>query len=491
MKKNPNLLELNAFFFLSRMSEKYGRKLTLAAIPNEEWRSFANQGFDWIWLMGVWTRSPGSRAHALKEPNLQHAYDLILHHWTDEDVAGSPYAVFNYELDPFLGAPGELLEVKAKLNSMGMGLMVDFVPNHLAFDHPWTIRYPERFITCKPETVKEHPEWFFTTPKGQKLAHGRDPYFPSWCDTVQVNFWSEELRRAWIDTLLRIAAMADGVRCDMAMLGFNEIFQQVWGDHITTPRPATEFWCEVIPQVKREFPDFTFMAEVYWDLDWRLQQVGFDFTYDKRMYDRLFYDSPVSVREHLTAEMDYQERSARFIENHDEERAAVRFGLKKSQAAGIITATVPGLRFFNDGQMDGDRIRTPIHLRREPQEFANPETRDLYRRLLAYTNSTVIHSGEWTLLKSSTAWEKNETYQGILAWLWRAEGNWKLVVVNYSMIRAQGVIFLPSVLNACVFIQFRDALTDKTYERSGTELAKRGLYVDLQPWQAHLFDFVA
>lgn len=491
MKKNPNLLELNASFFVSRMSEKYGRRLTLAAIPDEEWKTFADQGFDYLWLMGVWKRSPGARTHALKEPNLRRAYDLILHHWTEEDVGGSPYAIYSYELDPYLGAPEELRQVKLKLNSMGMGLMVDFVPNHLAFDHPWTVRYPDRFITCKPWTVREHPEWFFTTPNGQRLAHGRDPFFPAWCDTAQVNFWSEDLRNAWLRTLLRIAEEADGVRCDMAMLGLNEIFQQVWGEHITTPRPAGEFWCEVIPQVKRDFPDFVFMAEVYWDTDWKLQQIGFDFTYDKRMYDRLFYDSPVSVHDHLKAEMDFQEKSVRFIENHDEERATVRFGRKKSQAAGIIAATVPGLRFFNDGQLEGRRIRTPVHLRREPRETLNAEIADLYRRLLQYTRSPVIHSGEWSLLQTSPAWERNETYQGLLAWTWRAGKDWKLVVVNYSMIRAQGFISLPDVLNGCVFVQFRDALTDKYYERSGAELAQKGLYIDLQPWHSHLFDFAA
>lgn len=489
MKKNPNLLELNAFFFLSRMSEKYGRKLTLATIPSEEWRVFADDGFDYLWLMGVWTRSPGSREHALKEPNLRHAYDIILHHWTSEDVVGSPYAIYGYGLDPYLGSSEELLQLKLKLNSMGMKLMVDFVPNHLAFDHPWTLQSPEHFVTCIPETMKKHPEWFFTAANGNKLAHGRDPYFAPWIDTAQVNFWSEDLRQAWIETLFQIAKMADGVRCDMAMLGLNEIFQLVWGEHIVTPRPATEFWCEAIPRIKRDHPDFVFMGEVYWDLDWKLQQVGFDFTYDKKMYDRLFYDSPISVRDHLKADMEFQEKSVRFIENHDEERAPVRFGRKKSQAAGIVCATVPGLRFFHDGQLEGRRIRTPVHLRREPKEPVDAEVGDLYKRLLRFTKSSVAHSGGWTLLQPFPAWEKNETFQGILAWLWHAGESWKLVIVNYSMIRAQAVVFLPYVLNACVFIQFRDVLTDKVYERSGAELAQRGLYIDLQPWQAHLFDF--
>ena len=110
MRKHPQLLELNAFFFISKMSKKYGRPLTLTTVPVAEWRSFAEQGFDYLWLMGVWIHSPGSAAHAAKEPGLCRAYDLILPDWIREDVTGSPYAIYGYELDPYLGKPEELLQ---------------------------------------------------------------------------------------------------------------------------------------------------------------------------------------------------------------------------------------------------------------------------------------------------------------------------------------------------------------------------------------------
>ena len=489
MRKHPQLLELNAFFFISRMSEKYGRPLTLATVPASEWKSFSEQGFDYLWLMGVWKHSPGSAAHAAKEPGLCRAYDLILPDWKREDVTGSPYAIYGYELDPYLGKPEELLQLKMKLNGLGLGLVLDFVPNHLAFDHPWTLEHPELFVSCRPETLHAHPDWSFITADGKKIAHGRDPYFAPWIDTAQINFWSPQAREAWRAELLKIAKVADGVRCDMAMLGLNEIFQKVWGEHIQETRPATEFWQEVIPEVKKAAPNFIFIAEVYWDLDWTLQQLGFDFTYDKRFFDRMFFDSPVSVRDHLRAEPVYRDKCLRFIENHDEERATVNFGKNKSRAAGIITATVPGLRFFQDGQLEGRRIRTPIHLRREPKESADPMLSDTYRRLLRYIKTPVTHAGEWMLLETRPPWEKNETSQAILVWLWGCGNDWKMVVVNYSLIRAQAYVRLPEFLNRKFFIQFRDALTDKTYERTGEELSQKGLYVDLQPWQAHLLDF--
>ena len=221
-----------------------------------------------------------------------------------------------------------------------------------------------------------------------------------------------------------------------------------------------------------------------------LQQQGFDFTYDKRLYDRLFYDSPLSVRDHLRAEPDYRDKCLRFIENHDEERAPVNFGKKKSQAAGITTATVPGLRFFHDGQLEGRRIRTPIHLRREPKESIDPDTATVYKRLLKFINTPVTHDGEWIFLPSGAAWEKSQTYLGIMAWLWQLGQDRKMVVINYSMLRAQAAIYLPEDLLQKDFIQFQDVLAEKIYDRTREELLTKGLYIDLHPWQAHLFDLI-
>ncbi|MBU9888743.1 MAG: alpha-amylase [Candidatus Omnitrophica bacterium] len=490
MRKHPQLLELNAFFFISRMSEKYGRKLTLSMVPDDEWRGFAEQGFDYIWLMGVWKRSPFSRDHARKQPNLCRAYDMILPGWQKEDVTGSPYAIHDYEVDAYLGVTTELLSLKLKLNGMGLGLILDFVPNHLASDHPWTIRYPHRFVSCRKETLKAHPDWAFTTGKGVKLAHGRDPYFPPWIDTVQNNFWCIETRQALLESLLTIAKLADGVRCDMAMLALNDVFQKVWGEHIMTPPLPTEFWADVIPKVKHFAPHFRFLGEVYWGMEWELQQLGFDYTYDKRLYDRLCFDSPISVRDHLKAETVFQDRSLRFIENHDEERACVVFGKKKSQAAGIIAATVQGLRFFHDGQLEGRRVRTPIHLRREPKEPAEPETAEVYRKLLQFTHSTILHEGHWTLLDCERAWDRNETCLGVVAWMWSYGKNRKIIIVNYSMIRSQAYVRIPGLFPDIAFLQLRETLTGAVYDCPGREIFEKGFYVDLMPWQAYLLDLV-
>ena len=161
----------------------------------------------------------------------------------------------------------------------------------------------------------------FVEKGGRIFACGRDPYFPAWPDVLQLNAFHPGLRQAVIETLLDMAGQCDGVRCDMAMLLLNNIFERTWGLRAGA-RPETDYWPEIIPAIKRNSPNFKFIAEAYWDLEWELQQQGFDFCYDKKLYDRMEHENAENVRLHLLADMPYQERLVRFIENHDEPRAA-------------------------------------------------------------------------------------------------------------------------------------------------------------------------
>src|SRR5207247_1117569 len=133
----------------------------------------------------------------------------------------------------------------------------------------------------------------------------------------QINHFSAGARAALVGELRAIARHADGARCDMAMLALSDVFARTWGPLASDPRPGTEFWTEARGAV----PGFTLLAEVYWDLEARLQEIGFDFTYDKGLYDRLLRGNAREVRAHLGVDDGYQRRSARFIENHDEDRS--------------------------------------------------------------------------------------------------------------------------------------------------------------------------
>ncbi len=491
MRHNPHLYEANAHLFLRRMSGKYHRPMMLAAVPDEEWQAFSRLGFDLVWLMGVWQRSPGSRQKALLDPALRREYARALPDWSAEDIIGSPYAVHSYSLEPSLGGRGELCELRSKLNRHGLGLVLDFVPNHLAFDHPWTLSHPEWFVRGKDADVHKHPGWFFSPEKGVYLAHGRDPNFPPWTDTAQLNFYSADLRKSLINELRQIAEVADGVRCDMAMLALNGVFGNVWGEFLAGyPKPETEFWSEAIRQVKRQRPDFLFIAEVYWGLDQKLQELGFDFTYDKQLYEKLRYATPEEIRNYLAADTPYLKHSAHFIENHDELRAVTAFGRERSQAAAAIMSTLPGLHIFHDGQFSGRRVRLPVQLGREPEEIPDAGMVQFYERLLAIGNTPAFHDGEWELLELNRAWEGNESHRNLLAWYWRYAGETRIVVVNYSRNPAQGRLKVPLPEANPGRLLFLDELTGTTYVRDPGEVGSQGLYIALEPYHAHIFNMM-
>ena len=263
------------------------------------------------------------------------------------------------------------------------------------------------------------------------VARGRDPYFPPWPDVVQLNAFAPALREAVGDTLLELAGQCDGLRCDMAMLMCNEIFARTWGG---TP-PDEEYWPPLIARVKAAYPEFLFIAEAYWDMEWTLQQQGFDYAYDKRLYDRLVSGSAADVRGHLSADAAYQDKLLRFIENHDEPRAASVFGPAQARAAAVVATTLRGARLLHDGQLDGLRTRIPVFLARGPAEPADADLRAFYERLLP----AVAGPREGWALCDVSGWPDNDSADRLVAYCWRDH----LVVVNLSDAPAQGRVRLP------------------------------------------------
>jgi len=269
----------------------------------------------------------------------------------------------------------------------------------------------------------------------------------------------------------------------MAMLILPDIFERTWGR-----RPA-DFWPKAIAAVRSAHPDFLFMAEVYWDLEWTLQQQGFDYCYDKRLYDRLRQGAARPVREHLSAGLDYQDKLVRFLENHDEPRAASTFPIKMHEAAAVISFCTPGLRFFHQGQLQGFEKRLPVHLGRGAQEAGNPHLIGYYSRLLAVLKQPAVRDGEWGQLEPTPAWEGNWTWDCFVAFTWLAvDGTRLLGVVNYAPNASQCTLRLPFPELTGHTVMFRDLLSPAVYDRYGDLLFQTGLYLDLSPWSYHLFE---
>ncbi|MCC6756202.1 MAG: alpha-amylase, partial [Solirubrobacterales bacterium] len=322
----------------------------------------------------------------------------------------------------------------------GVRLILDFVPNHVAPDHPWVESHPEYFIQGNESELSTDPGPFIRI-NDKIFAFGRDPFFPAWTDVLQLNTFDAGLRAAVIDTLTTIGAQCDGVRCDMAMLLLNHVFERTWSGR-AGKKPATEYWSEVISGVHETHPEMLFMAEAYWDLEWDLQRLGFDYCYDKRLYDRLKHDTPEGVRQHLRADLGYQEKLVRFLENHDEPRAAATFAPEQQRVVAIATFTQPGARFFHEGQFEGRKVRPPVQLRRRPQEAVDTNLQDFYRTLLQELNSPALRKGKWRLLER-TGWPDNASYLNLVAWSWRHQDDRVVIVVNLSDTEAQGQIQLP------------------------------------------------
>ena len=288
-----------------------------------------------------------------------------------------------------------------------------------------------------------------------------------------------------IETISNIADQCDGIRCDMAMLLLNPIFERTWGSR-AGQRPATEYWIDVIPAIKKAHPGFLFIAEAYWDMEWELQQQGFDFCYDKKLYDRLEHSNAESVRLHLCADLAYQDKLLRFIENHDEPRAAATFSPARQRVAAVTMATLPGVRLFHEGQFEGRKVRPPVFLGRRPDEPLDQELQSFYNALLGIINNPVFREGQWSLCEHS-GWPDNASYQNLVAWSWRKGDHRYLIITNHSDSTVQSRVQIPWEDLRGETWRLSDVLSGATYDRDGDEMHSPGLYVELGPWDCSFF----
>jgi len=481
-RRYPSLYEINTWIWLSELTRKYGRDVRLFSVPPSEWDAIASYGFDAVWFMGVWERSPKGIAIANQNKSLVDDFRRALPDFRPEDNVGSPYCVRGYVVDPHLGGAEGLAKARSELKKRGMNLVLDFVPNHVAPDHPWVVEHPEYFILGSIEDRKNDPSSFAEV-GGTVCACGRDPYFPAWQDVLQLNAFNWGLRTAVIETVGSIAQQCDGIRCDMAMLMLNAVFERTWGGR-AGQHPATEYWVDVISAIKDKHPGFLFIAEAYWDLEWELQQRGFDFCYDKKLYDRLEHNNAESVRLHLCADLAYQSKLLRFIENHDEPRASAVFHPAKQKAAALTIATLPGVRMFHEGQFEGRKVRVPVFLARRPEEAIDYDLGAFYRELSKAVDHEVFREGQWILCER-TGWPDNASFQNLVAWSWRKDSECYLIVVNLSDCPSQAQVRVGWAGAEAGKWLLTDLFTGSIYERDANEILSPGLYVALDPWGFH------
>ena len=483
----PSLYQINSRVWLTDLSRALVKRATLDDIPDAELDRLAALGFDWIWFLSVWQTGPAARAISRAHPGWRREFAETLQDLEDDDIGGSGFAIQDYTVHRDLGGAVALARLRQRLQDRGLRLMLDFVPNHMAPDHPWIDEHPDYFVHGSESDLARSPQNYcrVQTKNGPRvLAYGRDPYFDGWPDTLQLDYGNPDLQQAMIGELERIAGQCDGVRCDMAMLVLPDVFERTWGIR------ADLFWPKATASVRRKHPHFRFMAEVYWDLEWTMQQQGFDYAYDKRLYDRLREEHARPVREHLHAGLDYQSRLARFLENHDEPRAATTFAPDVHEAAAVITYLSPGLRFFHQGQLEGRRKRISPHLVRAPVERLDSRLQRFYERLLAVLRQPSLRDGEWRLLECLPAWEGNWTWDCFIASAWNGRGGEQfLVAVNYADHQSQCYVRIPVAGGDGRRARLMDRMSQTDFDRDASDLASRGLYLDLPPWSYHVFEW--
>ncbi len=244
---------------------------------------------------------------------------------------GSPYAVKDYRaVNPDYGTAADFRALVDAVHARGMKLILDWVPNHTAPDHPWT---------------REHPDWYFRDAKGQPMVpRDEKGKLTDWTDVAQLDYKVPALRREMIATMRHWLQEygIDGFRVDVA--GFMPY----------------DFWREATPQIRAAVPRPILLLAEWGDLE--MHRLGFDLTYGWDSYKRLkevWGGAPASG--FVSAELaDMRAMPAggmrmRFTTNHDETAwdqppLALFAGSPGARAAFVANGLLPGRPLLYNGQ---------------------------------------------------------------------------------------------------------------------------------------------
>ena len=352
IKLGSNLYQINTRVWLKQFG-------SLPQVPIRYWQNLKSLQMDYIWLTGIWQIPEQGKVLAMSQPAIEE-YKKVLPDFRPDDVDGSPFAIDSYTIDSRIGTLEEILNLRKTLHSLGLKLILDFIPNHFGYSSQLVIQKPDLFLQTNG-----------------KILNGKDPHFEPWVDTAQLDYSRQTTREFMQNQLLEIAKICDGVRCDMAMLVINSVFTSTWKIQIES---KSEFWVETIKAIKLFNPTFVFVAECYWGLENELIKEGFDYAYNKTLLDALIQNNKTLVSSNL-ANFPLN-KGVHFLENHDEQRSASIFELETLKTNAALLNSLPGLKLYFDGQLQGYKIRTPIQLNRSPIEKTNSEIEEFYYRLL-------------------------------------------------------------------------------------------------------------
>lgn len=450
--------------------------------------------FDYVWFMGIYKQSPYS-----KQFNSQF-HDA---EFPRGRTTASPFAIPEYAPSPAIAKDWkEWDQFVERLHARGVKVIIDFVPNHVAVDHPWVQEHPEYFAFVSQEEYDRLPPrrendgdkrvcqadyYTYTAQDGKTfhLAYGKDPNYATqpWTDTLQLNYANPKVNEEMKQVLLNLVDHADGVRCDMAMLEDPETFQRTWG----LSAPPENFWKGAIAAANQKAAglgkDFTFLAEAYWDHQ-ELLEDKFNLLYDKEYYD--------NIGKLLRGEITHEQFRAHlqkidepgfpyilFTENHDEPRAAAAFGIQAANAAAVITACSPSLWMMHEGQEEARRIRTIAQVDYRPNEVVDIPTQQLYGNLLTLRKLQLFRQGEWhvpNLVGGDT----------IISQQVEREKNGAIICTNFSNNESggKGFVRLPTTTNSerILVVDIASGKRIQNPDAIQEVDGEKRLYIDIPPW---------
>ena len=272
------------------------------------------------------------------------------------------------------------------------------------------------------------------------------------------------------------------------MLVLPEVFERTWG--------IRRLICVLAEgnrvRAAHHIRNFQFMAEVYWYLEWTMLHQGFDYAYDKRLYDRLREGHARPVREASSRPGSTTRTSWRvFLENHDEPRAATTFPPGIHQAAAVITLPVSRAAFLpSRGNSGAKETDIPPSGSRSGQ---NPSIQTIEN---SSTSGCSACCADPLPVKASGACSivcllGKVTGHGIVSWPSRGKVEGRRATAGRGELCSQsGPVFTSGIpftdLGGGAW-RLQNQMEDVGYDRDGSDLQSRGLYLDMPPWQASVF----
>jgi glycosidase len=546
------LIAKNSYVWLDQLSKKYNRLIkTLDQIPDVELDLLAQQGFDGLWLIGLWERSQASAR--------------IKQLCGNPEAISSAYSLENYQIAADLGGDMAYQSLSQRAGQRGIRLASDMVPNHMGIDSQWVVEHPDWFVSLD---YSPYPSYTFNGPNLSKddrvgiyledhyynrsdaavvfkrvdhsngstkyIYHGNDGTSMPWNDTAQLNYLNPEVREALIQTILSVARRFPIIRFDAAMTLAKKHYERLWfpepgsggaipsrSDH-ALPREQfeaafpVEFWRDVVDRAAVEAPDTLLLAEAFWLMEgYFVRTLGMHRVYNSAFMNMMRDEDNAKYRTVMknTLEFDPEilKRYVNFMNNPDERTAVDQFG-KGDKYFGICTlmATLPGLPMFGHGQIEGYSEKYGMEFRRAYWD-ENPDPYLVERHnheIFPLLHRRSLFSGVENFLLYDFFTPQGSVNEDVFAYS-NGLGDVRALVVYHNKFAdtsgwvRSSVGFLDKGSRQVMqrnlkeglnltgkeghFVIFRDQSHQLEYIRPSKELAEQGLFVQLGAYKYHVF----